>query len=241
MKNARRQHKTKKNVILLAAVILLFFSYIFAANGIIPINFIFPSFSDIFPSSRQVASTDHGWNLILVNKDNYIPDNYEVELTVLSNGQSIDTRIYPSLQKMFNDMRSDGYYSIVASGYRTQEKQQELMDEKTQAYMDEGHSKSEAKNLAEEWVAVPGTSEHQLGLAVDINQDASLSTADEVYGWLAENAYKYGFIQRYPADKTEITSTIYEPWHYRYVGINAATEIYMGGICLEEYISKLNE
>lgn len=177
------------------------------------------------------------WNLILVNKWNSIPENYEVELMELTNGQLIDERIYPALQSMFDSARSEGIYPIVASGYRTTEKQQSLLDEKRAEYLSEGYTEEEAKNRAEMWVAVPGTSEHQLGLGVDINADEVHSTGKEVYKWLKENSYKFGFINRYPKDKTEITGIINEPWHYRYVGIEAASEIHKNGICLEEYLN----
>ena len=189
--------------------------------------------------THHVASEDNGWNLILVNRDSYIPDDYQVELTELSNGKKVDSRIYPELQEMFNDARAQGYGLFVREGYRTQEEQQQLLDEKIEAYENEGKSKSEAKKLAEQWVAIPGTSEHQLGIAVDINADTTKSSSDDVYSWLAENAHKYGFIKRYPSDKTDITGVINEPWHYRYVGKEAALEIYSQGMCLEEYIDTL--
>lgn len=175
------------------------------------------------------------WNLIVVNRWNPIPENYSVELTVLSNGQKVDSRIYPHLQEMFDAARAEGIYPIVREGYRTDEEQQEILDDKIQAYINEGYSQWRAERTAKEWVALPGTSEHQLGIAVDINADKSKCTNDDVYAWLAENAYKYGFILRYPLDKQEITGTSYEPWHYRYVGVEAAQEIYERGICLEEY------
>lgn len=189
--------------------------------------------------THHVASEDNGWNLILVNRNSYIPDDYKVELTELSNGEKVDSRIYPELQEMFNDARAQGYGLFVREGYRTQEEQQQLLDEKIEAYENEGKSKSEAKKLAEQWVAIPGTSEHQLGIAVDINADTTKSSSDDVYSWLAENAHKYGFIKRYPSDKTDITGVINEPWHYRYVGREAALEIYSQGMCLEEYIDTL--
>ena len=189
--------------------------------------------------THHVASEDNGWNLILVNRDSYIPDDYQVELTELSNGKKVDSRIYPELQEMFNDARAQGYGLFVREGYRTQEEQQQLMDEKIEAYENEGKSKSEAKKLAEQWVAIPGTSEHQLGIAVDINADTTKSSSDDVYNWLAENAHTYGFIKRYPSNKTDITGVINEPWHYRYVGKEVASEIYSQGICLEEYIDTL--
>lgn len=111
-----------------------------------------------------------------------------------------------------------------------------MMDEKVAAFVAEGKSEREAKKLAEDWVATPGTSEHELGIAVDINSEGSGSEADGLYQWLSENAYRYGFIQRYPQDKSDITGISYEPWHYRYVGREAAEEIYSEGICLEEYL-----
>ena len=181
------------------------------------------------------------WNLIVVNRWNEIPEDYSVELTELSNGQKVDSRIYPALQEMFNDARSDGIYPIVREGYRTAKEQQKILDEKIQDYIMEGYSEARAARTAKEWVALPGTSEHQLGTAVDINADKSKCSNEEVYVWLSENAYKYGFILRYPLEKQEITGIGYEPWHYRYVGIEAAREIFEQGICLEEYALATNE
>ena len=175
------------------------------------------------------------WNLIVVNRWNELSEDYSVELTELSNGQKVDSRIYPYLQEMFDAARAEGIYPIVREGYRTAEEQQEILDDKIQTYINQGYSQSRAEKTAKEWVALPGTSEHQLGIAVDINADKSKCSNEEVYAWLAENAYKYGFILRYPMGKQEITGTSYEPWHYRYVGIEAAYEINERGICLEEY------
>lgn len=175
------------------------------------------------------------WNLIVVNRWNELPEDYSVELTELSNGQKVDSRIYPYLQEMFDAARTEDVYPVVREGYRTAEEQQEILDDKIQTYINQGYSQSRAEKTAKEWVALPGTSEHQLGIAVDINADKSKCSNEEVYAWLAENAYKYGFILRYPMGKQEITGTSYEPWHYRYVGIEAAYEINERGICLEEY------
>ena len=186
-----------------------------------------------------VNNEDLEWNLILVNNANHIPKDYEVSLITLSNGEQVDERIYPELQAMFDDARASGLGLFVAAGYRTQETQQKLLDEKIKEYIREGYSLSRAEALAAQWVAVPGTSEHQLGIAVDINADTDISSREEVYEWLAENSYKYGFINRYPKDKTRITGIANEPWHYRYVGREAAEEIYEKGLCLEEYIEQL--
>lgn len=191
-------------------------------------------------ANAQSSDDETTWCLILVNKWNHIPYNYEVDLTELGNGQSVDTRIYPALQEMLDTARSDNVYPIAVSGYRTAEKQQSLMSEKIADYKAEGYSDAIAITKAEAWVAVPGTSEHQLGIAVDINADGIHSTGNEVYEWLNQNSYKFGFIHRYPDDKTEITGVIDEPWHYRYVGVDAATEIYNQGVCLEEYLNKID-
>ena len=188
--------------------------------------------------STSEADTSQGWNLILVNKNYRIPDNYDIELTELSNGEKVDSRIYPDLQDMFNAARANGLALFVREGYRTQEEQQEIMDEKIMSYMEEGYSKKEARNLAEKYVAKPGTSEHQLGLSIDINADTTKCSSESVYKWLDENAYRYGFIKRYPSDKVEITGINNEPWHYRYVGYEAAKEMKEQNLCLEEYLKK---
>ena len=227
----RKSHKVKILFSLLFLIILCMM-----AGKVLNSDFTLLSLDNI---THHVASEDNGWNLILVNRDSYIPNDYQVELTELSNGKKVDSRIYPELQEMFNDARAQGYGLFVREGYRTQEEQQQLLNEKIEAYENEGKSKSEAKKLAEQWVAIPGTSEHQLGIAVDINADTTKSSSDDVYSWLAENAHKYGFIKRYPSDKTDITGVINEPWHYRYVGKEAALEIYSQGMCLEEYIDTL--
>ena len=233
MKQSARGRKYKGKILFL----LLFIIMLCVIAG----KILNPSFTTSFydNTTHHIASEANGWNLILVNRDNYIPADYKVQLTELSNGKKVDSRIYPELQEMFDDARAQGYSLFVREGYRTQEEQQQLMDEKIEAYENDGKSKSEAKRLAEQWVAIPGTSEHQLGIAVDINADTTKSSSDDVYNWLAENAHTYGFIKRYPSNKTDITGVINEPWHYRYVGKEAALEIYSQGICLEEYIDML--
>ena len=172
----------------------------------------------ILQSEKSFADTSGEWNLILVNRNHYIPNNYQVELTELSNGKKVDSRIYPELQQMFNDARAEGLALFVREGYRTTEEQQKIMDEKINEYEKQGYSAKEAKKRAEKYVAIPDTSEHQLGLSVDINADTDKCSSEKVYQWLDENAYKYGFVKRYPEDKTDITGISNEPWHYRYVG-----------------------
>ena len=187
---------------------------------------------------EAAACGEGAWSLLLVNRDSPLPDGYQVELTHLSNGQSVDKRIYPALQAMFDAARAQGVYPVVASGFRTAEKQQSLLDEKIAAFEAQGDSPAQARENAEDWVALPGTSEHQTGLAVDINADGIHSAGREVYRWLDQNAYRYGFILRYPSDKTGITGISNEPWHYRYVGVTAAAEIRRQNLCLEEYLNQ---
>lgn len=196
------------------------------------------------PESGQTedGQTDNGqddesWALILVNRDHPLPADYQIDIVELSNGERVDARIYPKLQEMFDTMRAEGIYPIVRSGYRSYEEQEEVMQERISRYMDSGLSQEDAKAKAETEVALPGTSEHQLGLGVDINADGVNSYGDEVYNWLYDNAHKYGFVKRYPEDKTDITGIINEPWHYRYVGIEAAAEMKASGQCLEEYLA----
>ena len=192
---------------------------------------------DIYSGSsiaHRITNSEE-WSLVVVNQWNELPEDYSVELTELSNGQKVDSRIYPYLQEMFDAAREEGVYPVVREGYRTAEEQQEILEDRIQTYINQGYSRSRAERTAKEWVALPGTSEHQLGIAVDVNADKTKCSNDEVYTWLAENAYMYGFILRYPMGKQEITGTSYEPWHYRYVGESIAREIYERGICLEEY------
>ena len=192
-------------------------------------------------SNTHEIQVPEEWNLIVVNRWNELPEDYDVELTELSNGQMVDSRIYPYLQEMFDAARTEDVYPVVREGYRTAEEQQEILDDKIQSYINQGYSQVKAERTAKEWVALPGTSEHQLGIAVDINADKSKCSNEDVYGWLTENAYKYGFVLRYPPGKQKITGTSYEPWHYRYVGEEAAKEIYERGICLEEYFKQMIE
>ncbi len=173
--------------------------------------------------------------LILVNSENPVPENYTIKTTKLSNGVYVDSRIYPDLQQMFDDMRSRGIDPFVREGFRSRKAQTEIMKNRINSFISEGYAKTEAEKIAGREVAEPGTSEHELGLAVDINAKED-SSSEEVYSWLAENAYKYGFILRYPYGKESITEIEYEPWHYRYVGKEAAAEIYKEKITLEEYL-----
>ena len=186
---------------------------------------------------------DGDWCLVLVNKWDPMEADGDIELKQLSNGHAVDARIYPSLQQMMDDARSAGLSPVICSSYRTVSDQQELYSAKVEKYLSQGLSPEAAEAEAAKWVALPGTSEHQTGLAVDIVSlyyqtldEGQENTAEQK--WLMENSWRYGFILRYPNGTTEITGINYEPWHYRYVGKTAAEEIYTRGITLEEYLGE---
>lgn len=191
--------------------------------------------------SADELNAGDGWMQLLVNSSNVIPDGYApTELTELSNGQSVDKRIYPSLQSMFDDARAQGVYPVVSSGYRTAKQQQSEMDDKIQEYIDDGKSEDEARALAATYVAQVGYSEHEAGLAIDIVAKANKSDDDTVWAWMKEHCAEYGFILRYPDGKEGVTGMSYEPWHFRYVGVEAAQKIMGAGITLEEYLGQVN-
>ena len=179
--------------------------------------------------------------LMLVNPRNTIPDGYEPQLCTLSDGQQIDRRCYDDLMRMLDDCRSAGNSPYICSAYRTWDKQQALFDNKIQRLENEGMDAETARVEAAKVVAVPGTSEHQLGLALDII-DTGYTNLDEgqedtaTQQWLMAHCWDYGFILRYPNGTTDITGIIYEPWHYRYVGRTAAAQIHELGVTFEEYI-----
>lgn len=182
-------------------------------------------------------ATYASWNLILVNADSSVPADWEVDLVELQGGERVDRRILEDLQAMFDDCRAAGLLPIVYSGYRSKETQQELYTRKLLRNQLEGNSPMEAERLTRMWVAYPGTSEHQLGIAVDIDSADPQQCSDEaVWQWLMEHCADYGFIHRYPEDKTDITGIGYEPWHFRYVGKEDAQKITERGLTLEEYL-----
>ena len=192
-------------------------------------------------STANNTTTSSDWRLLLVNSTHPLADDYSVDLTELRNGQSVDTRILSDLQEMFDAARSEDIYPIVSDAYRTREDQQTMMDDVIQNYEDEGYSSEEASSKAEQVIAKPGTSEHETGLAIDIAGDDDYDQdTDSVLEWMNSNAYKYGFILRYPSGKESVTGAEAENDHYRYVGKEAAKVIHDQGICLEEYLSQNN-
>lgn len=183
--------------------------------------------------------------LILVNPENYIPDDYTVELETVQGKYKLDVKAAQSAKDLIAGAKEAGYDMQVCSAYRTIEKSAELYQRKVQQYLNAGYSQAKAESEAARWVAPPGTSEHHTGLAMDIvssdywGQYSDLEHDYEKFDsfkWMYEHCAEYGFILRYPKDKQEITGITYEPWHYRYVGVEAAAYIMENGLCLEEYL-----
>ena len=188
---------------------------------------------------RMINKND--WKLVLVNGKHKIKENYDITVTPVGYTQAIDERCYDNLKNMINDCRNAGYNPVICSSYRSYEKQVLLFENKIKDFIGQRYTRKEEKKKAGTVVALPGTSEHEIGLAVDIvdvkyqlleeNQEKT-----ETQKWLMKNCWKYGFVLRYPKDKQEITGVIYEPWHYRFVGKENAKMIMKNNLCLEEYL-----
>ena len=193
--------------------------------------------AEVEVSDRQIKETDlpdidiNSWEYVLVNADHsigeYAPELGEIE------GQKLDQRILEPMQKFVGDARAEGLSVFLSSGYRGYEEQQYLFNRKVEQYGEE-----QAATI----VSRPGTSEHQTGLACDITDEycelknESLENT-ALYQWMSRHCQEYGFIVRYPKDKEEITGIIYEPWHFRYVGVEAATYMVEHNLCLEEFVA----
>lgn len=192
----------------------------------------------VFPEAED-------WQLLLVNPWNPLPEDFRETLALksLPNGLRVDRRAWEDLMEMLADCRKAGLRPLVCSAYRTQATQTRLHNNKIARLLAAGYPEEEAAAEAARWVAAPGTSEHQTGLAVDIVA-ASYQILDEGQAetaeqkWLMEHCWEYGFILRYPLEKGEITGIGYEPWHYRYVGRPTALDIRDSGLCLEEYLER---
>ena len=181
------------------------------------------------------------WNLVLVNQKNPMEEGYEPEFTEIEPDYYVDSRIADAAKKMLRDSYKAGVRIDICSAYRSVERQEQVFEESLRERLNQGMDYWEAFNDNRKSVAEPGTSEHALGLALDLisNQYTKLDEGQEntkEAKWLKENCYKYGFILRYPPEKTDITGIVYEPWHYRYVGVEDATKIMELGITLEEYL-----
>ena len=193
-------------------------------------------------TAADQAVSEEEWQLLLVYAWHKLPEDYHVELKTLANGLQVDARIYDDLNAMLTDCREAGLEPIVCSAYRTEDTQTRLYRNKVSRLLSAGWSRDTVEQEAARWVAPPGTSEHQTGLALDI-VSADYQLLDEQQAqtpeqqWLMAHCWEYGFVLRYPTDKCAVTGIGYEPWHYRYVGKEAAREMQQKGLCLEEYLA----
>lgn len=251
-KKDNKKRKSQRLLILLLITFSFGFltGYFFGSRQEKEINFILPEnlpqTSDVLAEITQKSIPENlPWNLTLVNFEYTLDKTFEpTELAEVDNGYVADSRIAEAAKKMIADARSTDNVRIIAlSAYRNYEYQMELFENKVQRLQQEkGYSVDKAREEAKTVVAYPGTSEHQLGLALDL-VDARHPKLDEsqestaAYKWLYEHCHEYGFIVRYPNGKTDITGIIYEPWHFRYVGVDAAKIIMEKGITLEEYLT----
>lgn len=226
----------------------------------IDLNSIDESSDDVIEDpNRELITISSGLDegdLLLVNDSYSVPEKYKTAdfpciyekgtaYYVRSTEMYIQQQALDSMKVMFEAAKADGIENmLIIDTYRTQEKQQSIYDSRVDALVKDGMEKDDAKAKVEETVAIPGFSEHQVGLAMDIDlhQTDYVNFEDTEFAkWMDQNSWKYGWILRYPADRTEITDISYEPWHFRYVGICHAQFMYENKLCLEEYIDTLQD
>lgn len=193
--------------------------------------------------AEEFAKEKEEYYLLLANAENPLPQDWSIQTEEVQNGYEMDKRAAPAMREMIQAAKEDGVELMLCSAYRSIEKQQQLFDRSQQAYMAQGMSEEEAYAKTATETAIPGTSEHQTGLAADIvtptYQMLDAGFADTPAGqWLSEHATEYGFVLRYPQDKQEVTGIIYESWHYRFVGKTHAKLMKESGLCLEEYLQQ---
>lgn len=187
-------------------------------------------------TDQEADEPDDSWMLVLVN-DTHPMEQTIIELKELGDGQTVDLRCYPDLQRMFDAARAEGVNPKINSSFRSREEQQQLLDEAVASATRAGLSDEAALAEALRTVAEPGTSEHETGLAIDItSEEDSWATDHAAHVWMGEHGWEYGWIVRYPEGKEAITGIANEPWHLRYVGLEAAREMHETGQCLEEYV-----
>lgn len=183
-----------------------------------------------------ITIDEEKWYLTLVNSSYRIPDSYEPDLVyVCGSGERLDRKVAEHYEEMYNAAKKDGVDLVPCSGYRSYELQERNYNNKISFYESQGYSYEDAKVKAATIIMPPGSSEHNLGYAMDIVCVDEWFEDTAEFKWLTENAADYGFIMRYPKDKQDITMVIYEPWHWRYVGVELAKELKDSGLVLEEY------
>lgn len=200
------------------------------------------SVSEVESSSEQSASIEQpqDWELVLVNFDNKMPDDFTNTIVHQFN-VDIDSRIVTPYQKMHDAALKENIYIWISSGYRSSEKQEKLYTDEIQTFRAMGLEYDDAVSKAGKSVARPGYSEHNTGLAIDVNGVLDSFDGTKAFNWMEQHAQDYGFVLRYKKDKQEITNIKYEPWHFRYVGIENAKKMNEMNLCLEEYVDYLKK
>ena len=241
-------------IVLIALLIILYFVFFGGKDGDVA-----PGISGSVPSSTSQPADStppdassaapvetiprDEWYMVLANRSSVLPGDFTVAETATVGEAVIDARIAEALRQMVNDAAAAGVKLKPTNGYRSIARQQELWDARVKTLMEGGLSQADAETKAIDYTSAPGTSDHNTGLGLDIvsedhpAKDAGFAETAAAQ-WLAEHAADYGFILRYPSDKTEATGMDYEPWHYRYVGSEQAHKIKESGLCLEEYLAQ---
>ena len=194
-------------------------------------------------NAEKLASNDDDWSLVLINNESPLDTSYAPSLTKITDEYSVDSRIADDTKKMFQDAADAGMSLNIVSAYRDYETQKGVFNDTMLNWIYQGKTPLEAYDETKQSVAVPGTSEHATGLAMDITSPTYQELDDEQENtdeakWLKANCANYGYILRYPTNKSDVTGIVYEPWHFRYVGKTAAKEIMKQGITLEEYLEQ---
>lgn len=196
-------------------------------------------------SSTMAVSSQNGalpvypnsWSLTVVSPSKKLPDSFKPQLTAFRNVQ-VDARIVPALQKMLDDAKTAGYDLALSSGYVDANAQQSLYEQKVQALMQAGSTRTLAETNAAAQVPKGGYSENQTGMAVEFSRDAAFANSDASH-WLANNCVQYGFVRRYTEDLKSTTGMADDPAHYRYVGTDHARAMRRLGLSLESYVRYL--
>ena len=176
--------------------------------------------------------------LIIVNGNNAIPEGYNVDIKVCR-GKEIGILAAEKLEEMIQCAAKEGIVLWISSGYRSVKYQGKLFDRQVQREMAKGNSQDKAEKLAQTVVARPGRSEHNTGLAVDFNGVRDDFYKTKEYKWLMDHAAEFGFIERYQEKWADKTGVVYEPWHFRYVGVGYAEKIKESNLCLESYVERV--
>ena len=181
------------------------------------------------------------WYFIVVNAGREMPEGYVPELKeILGCGKYLDYRVAPHYEEMYYAAKKDGITLTPYSAYRSYERQKNNYNNLTRSYMSQYNlNEADARKKAATVILPPGTSEHNLGFAMDVCNTLDAFANSKEYAWLQQHAHEYGFILRYTAEKQPITGIVPEPWHWRYVGVENAEKIKNSGLCLEEYLDSI--